>query len=80
MNIFDKHAILLGRYEAWLKYAIEGLKGETGCKGYALAEYLERRIRETHEEINKSEYEHRNNVKGNEKSTESHTEAVAGEI
>ena len=80
MNINDKHAILLGRHEAWLKYAIEGLKGETSCKGYALAEYLERRIRETHEEINNTEYEHRNNVKGNTQSAESHTEAVTGKI
>jgi hypothetical protein len=78
MNINDKHAILLGRYEAWMKYAIEGLKGDTLLKGADLAEYLEKRIRESHEEINNNQYEHWNNPKGNEKSTESYTEAVAG--
>ena len=78
MNINDKHAILLGRYEAWMKYAIKGLKGETELKGYDLAEYLEKRIRESHEEINNNQYEHWNNPKGNEKRTELNTEAVAG--
>jgi hypothetical protein len=78
MEQSTKHAILLGRYEAWLRYAIEGLKGETIMKGYDLAEYLEKRIRESNEEINKNQYEHWNNPKGNEKSTESYAEAVAG--
>ena len=79
MNINDKHAILLGRHEAWLKYAIEGLKGETNLQGKALAEYLEERIRETNEEINSKQYEHRNNSKGDTQSSESNTEAVTGE-
>jgi hypothetical protein len=80
MNINDKHAILLGRYEAWMKYAIEGLKGETIIKGYDLAEYLEKRIRQSHEEINNNQYEHWNNSKRDKEITESNTEAVAGEI
>lgn len=79
MNINDKHAILLGRYEAWMKYAIEGLKGETIMKGYDLAEYLEARIRQSHEEINNTEYEHWNNPKGDTQITESYAEAVAGQ-
>lgn len=80
MNIHDKHAILLGRHEAWIKYAIEGLRGETILQGKDLAEYLEKRIAESNEEINNNQYEHRNNFEGNEKSTESYTEAVAGQI
>ena len=79
MNINDKHAILLGRYEAWMKYAIEGLKGETVMQGHDLAEYLEKRIRQSHEEINNNQYEHRNNLERNEESTESNTEAVTGQ-
>ena len=79
MNINDKHAILLGRYEAWMKYAIEGLKGETNLKGYDLAEYLEARIRQSHEEINNTEYEHWNTTERNKESIELNTEAVAGE-
>ena len=51
MNINDKHAILLGRHEAWLEYAIEGLKGETYLQGPDLAAYLEERIRQTNEEV-----------------------------
>ena len=80
MNINDKHAILLGRYEAWMKYAIEGLKGETNLKGYDLAEYLEARIRQSHEEINNTKYEHWNTTERNKEIIELNTEAVAGEI
>lgn len=80
MNINDKHAILLGRYEAWLRYAIEGLRGETTVKGADLAEYLEKRIRQTNEEINSNKYEHRNNSQRDTQITESHTEAVAGKV
>ena len=80
MNINDKFTILLGRHEAWLRYAIEGLRGETTLQGHDLAEYLEKRIRESHEEINYNQYEHRNNLERNKESTESYTGAVAGQI
>ena len=76
MNINDKFTILLGRHEAWLRYAIEGLRGETTLQGNDLAEYLEKRIRESHEEINYNQYEHRSNLERNEESTELNTEAV----
>lgn len=80
MNIFEKQAILLGRHESWLNYALEGLKGKTALSPIQVAEYIEKRIKETDEEINSNQYEHRNNSQGNTQSTESHTEAVAGEI
>lgn len=80
MDTFLKQAILLGKHEALLEFAIKGLKGETYMQGKELAEYLEERVREAHEEINNTQYEHRNNPERNTKSTESNTEAVAGEI
>lgn len=78
MDLMTKHALLLGHYKAMLEYAINGLKGETAQKGTQLAEYLEGRINTINEEINNYQYGNFNNVKGNEKSTESNTEAVAG--
>jgi hypothetical protein len=80
MDAILKQAILLGKHEALLEFAIKGLKGETYMQGKELAEYLEQRIEEMNLEINTNQYEHRNNVKGNTQSTESNTEAVAGEI
>lgn len=79
MDTFLKQAILLGKHEALLEFAIKGLKGETYMQGKELAEYLEERVREAHQEINNTQYEHRNNPERNTQSTESHTEAVAGE-
>lgn len=80
MDTFLRQAILLGRHEALLEFAIKGLKGETYMQGKELAEYLEERVKEAHEEINKPQYEHRNNSQGNTQSTESNTETIAGEI
>ena len=79
MEISTQHAILLGRHQAWLRYALEGLKGNTALEGKELADYLEERIAESNLEIKNSEYEHWNNPKGNEESTESNTEAVTGQ-
>jgi uncharacterized protein YicC (UPF0701 family) len=79
MDLMTKNALLLGHYKAMLEYAIDGLKGKTVQQGTQLAEYLEDRISIINEEINKQQYGNFNNVKGNEKSTESNTEAVAGQ-
>ena len=78
MDQYTKFAILLGRYEAWMKYAIEGLKGDTLLKGADLAEYLEQRIAESNEEIKNNQYGNFNNVKGNEEIAEFNTETIAG--
>jgi len=52
MDIYTKHAKLLGSYEAMLLFAIDALKGKTLFSGNELAEYLEKRIKEINEEIN----------------------------
>lgn len=52
MDIYTKHAKLLGSYEAMLFFAIDALKGKTSLAGPELAEYLEKRIKEINEEIN----------------------------
>ena len=52
MDIYTKHAKLLGSYEAMLQFAIEALKGKTSLTGNDLAEFLEKRIKEINEEIN----------------------------
>jgi len=61
MDLMTKHALLLGHYKAMLEYAIDGLKGKTIQQGMQLAEYLEGRISEVNEEINKQQYGNRNN-------------------
>jgi len=61
METILKHAILLGRHEALLEFAIKGLRGETYMQGNELADYLEERIAEINLEINTNKYEHRNN-------------------
>lgn len=80
MDTFLRQAILLGKHEALLEFAIKGLKGETYMQGKELADYLEERIAEMNLEINTNQYEYRNNSQGDTQSTESNTEAVAGEI
>jgi hypothetical protein len=52
MDLYTKHAKLLGSYEAMLLFAIDALKGKTSLSGNELAEYLEKRIKEINEEIN----------------------------
>ena len=63
MDLYTKHAKLLGSYDAMLKFAIEALKGKTTLTGNDLAEYLEGRIKKVNEEINQNTNtnEHRNN-------------------
>ena len=78
MDTFTEHAILLGRYQAWMRYAIDALKGNTSLTGADLAKYLEQRIEETELEIKNNQYGNFNNVKGNEEIAESNAEAVAG--
>jgi hypothetical protein len=78
MELSTQFAFLLGRYEALIEYAIEGLKGNTELKGADLANYLEKRIKESKEEINFNKYGNRNNSQTNKEGSESNTEAVAG--
>ena len=71
------------KFKVLLDYAIEGLRGKTHATHAQLADFLEKRIKDIEleiEQIKNTEYEHWNNPKGNKESTESHTEAVAGEI
>lgn len=80
MDLMTKHALLLGHYKAMLEYAIDGLKGKTIQQGTQLAYYLECRISEVNDEINKQQYGNRNNSQADKESTESNTEAVTGQI
>jgi hypothetical protein len=47
----------LGSYEALLNYAIEGLRGDTACKGEDLANFLEQRHKQLLEEQNEKIFE-----------------------
>lgn len=52
MDQYSKFAIMLGVHESLLRFAVEALKGNTAFTGVELAEYIENRLKEKHDEIN----------------------------